>query len=507
MAEADRDQPAKGAIGKNLSALVLAQFATAAISIVVLILAPRKLGDAQFGELTVALTYLMFFDLVALLGTNVFLVKTIARDPSRVGSYVFNTLVMKLCLSTVLAVLAISLSYVLGYSTQVRAIIAVGCIGMIVVTLNDALTAGLQGLERMARPAAWGVVQQYVTTGFGILVLLTGRGLILYAITLSCFGFISLVPNIRYLWPELSGHLRIDLSLWKTVTLGGLPFATWAAVSLIYGSIDILMLEAMTNDATVGWYGVAWAWVGFPAFFSSIVVTVFLPSLSHRGTSDSPEFALLANKALRLVMFVGAPAAAGIALVARPMLDLFYPPDYQHAVPLLRILALHIPFVAMDMILGIALVARDRQKQWLVVGCVAAVFNPLINLGLIPLTTNVFSNGAIGAAVATVATEGFMMAWAIRLRPQGVLDRSTGRYLARCLLAAALILPVGLLIGDRHLVAQVAMGVLTYGVASLALRTTSVGEVRYGIRRVRAVVASRGHDVSASSLSSEQVAA
>jgi O-antigen/teichoic acid export membrane protein len=498
----------KASIGKNLSALVLAQFATAAISIVVLVLAPRRLGDAQFGELTVGLTFLMFFDLVALLGTSVFLVKSIARDPSRVGPYVFNALIMKLCLGGVLAVLAITLSHVIGYSGQIRAVIAIGCVGMITLALNDTVTAGLQGLEQMARPAAWGVLQQYVTSGLGILVLITNRGLVLYAISLSCFGFVSLLPNLRYLWPELRHHLRIEPALWRTVFLGGLPFASWAAVSLFYGYVDILMLQAMTNDATVGWYGVAWAWVGFPAFFSSLVVTVFLPSLSAKGTAESADFSELANKALRLVMFVGAPAAAGIALVARPTLTLLYPPDFLNAVPLLRILALHIPFVAMDMILGIALVARDRQKQWLVVGCIAAVFNPVINLGLIPLTSRAFDNGAIGAAIATVATEGLMMAGAIYLRPKGVLDRTTSSFLGRCLLAAACILPVGVLFRDTPLAVQVVIGVLTYGVASLALRTTTAGQVREGIQKFRALIASRGRttaSVTESGIGSENV--
>ena len=279
----------KASIGKNLSALMVAQIATAAISIVVLVLAPRRLGDVQFGELTVALTFLMFFDLVALLGTNIFLVKSIARDPSRVGPYVFNTLVMKVCLGGVLAVLAITLSNVIGYNGQIRAIIAIGCVGMITLALNDTLTAGLQGLERMARPAAWGVLQQYITSGLGILVLLTGRGLVLYAVTLSCFGIVSLVPNLRYLWPEIRDHLRIEPSVWRTVFLGGLPFASWAAISLFYGYVDILMLQAMTDDATVGWYGVAWAWVGFPGLLLGARRRGLPPSLSAEGTAAVAE--------------------------------------------------------------------------------------------------------------------------------------------------------------------------------------------------------------------------
>jgi O-antigen/teichoic acid export membrane protein len=163
------------------------------------------------------------------------------------------------------------------------------------------------------------------------------------------------------------------------------------------------------------------------------------------------------------VIFVGAPAAAGIALVAPTMLGLLYPPDFEHAVAPLRILALHIPFVAMDMILGIALVARDRQKQWLAVGCIAAVFNPIVNLAAIPFSERVFSNGAIGAATVTVATEGLMMAGAIILRPKGVLDRPTGGFLGRCLLAAACILPLGLLLQGAPLILQIAIGVITCG--------------------------------------------
>jgi O-antigen/teichoic acid export membrane protein len=481
----------KGTIGKNLGALLVAQFATAAISIVVLILAPRRLGDEQFGELTVATTYLTFFTLLALAGSNIFLVKSIARDPSTVGSYVVNTFAMKVCLGAVLTVVAVGLAQLLGYSDRLCVLITIGCVGMVTVALNDAITAGLQGLERMARPAMWSIAQQYVTSGLGILVLLTNRGLILYAITLSCFGLVSLIPNMMYLWPELRGNLSIRFPVWKTVFVGGLPFATWAAVSLIYGSIDILMLEKMTNDATVGWYGVAWAWVGFPAFFSAHVVTVFLPSLSSRGTGDSPDFASLANRALRLVIFVGAPAAAGIALVAQPMLAFLYPPAFQNAVAPLRILALHIPFVAMDMILGIALVARDRHKQWLAVGCIAALFNPLINLGLIPLTVSHFSNGAIGAAIATVATEALMMAGAIRLRPRGVLDRPTAGFLGRCLVAAVCIVPAGAIFHDKGLPIQVVIGVLTYGVASLLLKTTSVGQVASVIDKGRQIVMTR----------------
>jgi len=53
--------------------------------------------------------------------------------------------------------------------------------------------------------------------------------------------------------------------------------------------------------------------------------------------------------------------------------------------------------------------ASDRQRQWIVVGIIAAVFNPLLNLIAIPLTAHAYGNGATGAAMITVATEFLML--------------------------------------------------------------------------------------------------
>jgi O-antigen/teichoic acid export membrane protein len=337
-------------------------------------------------------------------------------------------------------------------------------------------------MERMARPAMWGVVQQYICSGLGIAVLVLGKGLTWYAVTLSCCGFISLIPNLVQLWPELRGHLEIKLRLWKTIAIGGLPFLSAAAIVLVYGSIDILILQAMTDSATVGWYGVAYQWVSLPAFFGVIVVTAFMPQMSRHAEHNPESFPGLANRAIRLVTFAGAPMAAGIALVAAPVLSLLYSADFQHAVPLVQILALHIPLVGIDMVLGSALIAADRQRQWVLVGAAAALLNPALNYVLIPATVHAFSNGAIGAAIATVATEVFVMTGATVLRPSGVLDRPTVSFAVRSGLAALAMVPIVLVLRNAPLAAQIIAGVITYGVACLVLRTVTVDDIRRGAR-------------------------
>ena len=94
------------------------------------------------------------------------------------------------------------------------------------------------------------------------------------------------------------------------------------------------------------------------------------------------------------------------------------------------------------MILGTVLIAASRQRAWTIVGILAGVFNPLVNLWAIPFTQRVFGNAAIGAAVVTVATELVMFIGALYLRPKGVFTRWDIWYVGRCLIAAGVMAPV-----------------------------------------------------------------
>ncbi len=458
--------------------LFLSQMATWAISVIMLVMVPRSLGDADFGRTEFAFAFVGYFGLMAGLGTNTFIVKTTARDPSRLGFHVFNALLMKVLLVALLSAAAVGLAQALRFPGETIVIIAVACIGMACSTLNDTLGAGLQGEQRMGRPAAWVVVREYVSSGAALAVLAAHKGVLAYALALCCSNVIPVVPNAVQLWPRLREGIHVDLRLWKTLVLGGLPFLLWSGVLLIYGSIDIPMLAAMAGNATVGWYILAYKWVGLPTFVASIVVTAALPSLSAHGVEISPAFITMANRALRLVLFVGAPIATGIALVADDVLAvLHYHSGFSHAVPLMRILALHIPVVGMDMVLGTVLIASDRQKQWVIVGCLAAILNPLLNLIAIPMSIRIFGNGAIGASVITIATELFMMVGAIYLRPRGILDRATLGFLFRCVAASLPMIPGVLLCGGLWLPVKIAVGVAIYSLTSLVLRTASLRDV------------------------------
>ena len=466
------------AIKRNLGWLLLTQTAMWGVSVVLLLIAPRKLGDNAFGQLSFAMVYVSFFELVALFGTGTYLTKVIARDTSSVGRYVFNTLVLKMCLAIALIVLALGLGAVVGFSHEMMLLVATYCLGMFFNALNNALIGGLQGLQQMRRPALWDLARAYVGGALGLVVLFNHGSLVLYGLVFNLACVIPLVANAQALWPALRQNRRVEFSLWRAILAGGVPFFIWSALLVVYGTIDIPLLEAFSGSEEVGWYTLAYRWVSMPVFFAASVATAFFPALSAQNVHIPEVFARTANRALHLVVLVATPAAIGIALLAEPFLQMIYGPEFNQAIPLMRILALHIPIVGMDIVLGTVVVAADRQRQWVIVGAVAAVFNPLLNLMAIPVTAHMFGNGAIGAAIVTVLTELILMVGAVRLRPAGVLDPPTARLLVRIVAASLAMVPVVLVLHDLPFGVLVAVGMATYGLASLVLHTISLRELR-----------------------------
>jgi O-antigen/teichoic acid export membrane protein len=71
----------------------------------------------------------------------------------------------------------------------------------------------------------------------------------------------------------------------------------------------------------------------------------------------------------------------------------------------MAVLGLCIPPMYLNIMLSQVLISMNRQAAWTWVMAGTTVINPLFNLALIPLTQNVWHNGAIGASISLLLTE------------------------------------------------------------------------------------------------------
>jgi O-antigen/teichoic acid export membrane protein len=75
-----------------------------------------------------------------------------------------------------------------------------------------------------------------------------------------------------------------------------------------------------------------------------------------------------------------------------------------------------------DWIIGTTLLAFDKQRQWSLIALLACCVNIALNYFLIPYTQHHQMNGGIGAAIATIMTEYFVLISALFLLPKGFFN-------------------------------------------------------------------------------------
>ncbi|HEX8967489.1 MAG TPA: polysaccharide biosynthesis C-terminal domain-containing protein, partial [Chloroflexota bacterium] len=283
----------------------------------------------------------------------------------------------------------------------------------------------------------------------------------------------------------------LDRSFWLEcgeIVRSGFPFLSWQITLAVYGGIDRLLLGAMVPVDEVGWYAAAYRIIGMTVFLPTLVVNPLFPALSR--SLDEPETLrrTIAQTMRVLLVVMGGLASASIAVAPGIPRLLGWPADFEGAVPLMFVLALHLPVVAVDMVLGVVLMAIHREQRLVFVGLGAVVFNVAANLVCIPLFQQAAGNGAMGSAVVTVLTELFMCAGAVVLIPKHLLDVSVIWVAGRLVLAglagiiagftALSILGTGLLFLPLALAGAGFAAVLAFAAVAVVLRAVVAADVR-----------------------------
>lgn len=460
----------------------LAQPLTWASSTALAVLLPHFLGDANLGKFGFAVGLTLLAGLFANLGISALLTKEVARAPGRAGQLAVNALVMRLPLSLLSAGLAIAMVTLHRRDSVTQVAVVVLSAGILVDATRAVVQGTLQGLHRMTTLATFPPLAGFVYAVIAGLTLARGGGVVAVAAAYVAGQAAGLTINVLALWRALPTAPRPSWQVCRFLLVGGLPFFVWQAALVVYGQIDSVLLSYLTRDAVVGWYVAAYRVVTVPIFVPTVVMTVVFPALSAAAW-DPGRFARIARRAVEVVLLVTLPMALGIMLLPDRIIQvLHWSASFQHSVLPIVLLAPSFPLVAVDMIIGTALNARDRQRQWALTAVAAAILNPAMNLLAIPYTQHAFGNGAIGAAAVTTLTELFMMSVGLRLLPRGVLDRSLAAWALRCGSAGLVMVGAVLVFRSAFILVPVLVGGAVYLAVSVALGTLSLSDIRSAVR-------------------------
>ncbi len=435
-------------------------------------LVPRYLGDERLGQLTLALVIAGFASTVTVMGIPEYLVRRVAGRPERTISDGGAALLLTLGVTFVVATLLAMLLPLVGILRDDTLLLRLALFGLLITNGQAVMVALLRGQERHARFAWMNAGMVFASTCASVAVLIVWRNVELYV----AVGILTSAILLVICWHTSGFRLRREAfspHLWWEMSREGLPFLTKDVAMRIRGESDKIILVILATTTALGWYAAATRIIAIPVFIPTLIATPLLPVLS-RHASNHHVFERTLRRGVTCVTLVTVPVCAMIFATAPAIPSILrWPEEFQRAVPLIMLLVLQQPLIAINMVLGTGLIAAKAERKLMGIVMIAATLSPLLNLALIPLLEQWTGNGAIGASIVTILVEVVMLGGTIYLLGRSVVDRPTMITVGRIVLAGALLDGTVLLLAPISLVLAVGSGCLAFGAATMLLRILS----------------------------------
>ncbi len=181
------------------------------------------------------------------------------------------------------------------------------------------------------------------------------------------------------------------------------PLGAAVAFNFLYDKIDILLISGMLGFAESAIYSIAYGIFKAASLSYTFFLTPALTKISYLGRRLSAVRLYLAKYTF-IIFIICICSFAAIFLASDFLVELLYGVKYSESSSLLKVLSIATLGMGLNNLYGVALNGLGLYKENLYVTLFGLVINILINIMLIP------SMGIMGAVIATVATEYFVLA-------------------------------------------------------------------------------------------------
>ncbi|MBI5021921.1 MAG: flippase [Ignavibacteriales bacterium] len=468
-------------VTKNAAVLMGSQAITWTMSFVLMLFLPRYLGSANYGYLYLANSIIGIFIVFIDFGGRYSIAKEISRSPDLAASIVVNGMGIRFIFWIISVVVLVIFIMIAGYPQIVNMLLLLFILNMLWEGMRKVLWSYFQGTEQMRYPSLGSISEQIFITFFTVSLLLSGAGVFVIGIVYTLGTFINFFIHAKYARKLITPLPAYQYNESVKLIKKGIPYFLWSIFGIIYYRVDAIMLSFLTPASVVGWYGAAYRFFDVLMFIPSIFSIAVFPVLSRLWKSKD-TLAVTTIKSIDFIVIAGIPVTIGLYYFAKNITQLFYGLEgYAPSVLILQIFSIGILLVYIDMILGTAILASDKQRQWSIVALFAVIINVALNYLIIPYTQNVYHNGGIGSAIATIITEFFVMVCALLLIPKNTFENSKISITLKAV-SSGIIMAISIKLMQLILLPWILQGILAsiiYIASLLLLKTLEPDELEF----------------------------
>lgn len=387
-------------IFKNMSWLLISQIIASICGFIWTILIARYLGVTEYGVLGFAISFTVILSMPLDFGISTHIVRHIATDNDSASKYLGNAIPLKSIFAAFTLVLSLIILILMKYDELTITVTLLFTIETILKSMMGLINGTFMAFENGKYQGITNTIMNVLLFIFILISIFTDLGI--YGISISYV--ISNLIALSYAYVKLNNNLakpkfEIDKNFCKMITLASIPFAITGVFYTIYYSIDVVMITNMVGNYATGIYNASYKLISVLTLFYSVYSAVIYPVMSKLFKNDEKLLIMSFEKSIKYLMMIMIPLAVATVFYSTDIIQLIYGHEYDAANTVLSILIWTVCLIFVNGSCTTLLNASYHEKSVTTIYVIAAIFNVVLNLYMIP------HYSYDGAAISTVLSD------------------------------------------------------------------------------------------------------
>ncbi|MBO8175162.1 MAG: flippase [Thermococcus sp.] len=385
---------------KNASWLFSAEIISRLLAYGVIILLSRTLGPEGLGQYSFIFSFVALTSIFSDLGVSYYVMREIARNKERKNELFPYALGFKITLAVINFGIIIFLALQLNKSNIIKSLIIIVALENILLQVSYFFTRIMFAHEVTKYEGIAKVIERVWAFFVGSAVLYVKRELALFILAILA-GYL-LRDSLRIYWgSKFFEKIRVEFKpvVWVNLLKHSYPFWLISLFTMIYYRTDVVMLGLFRPDYDVGIYRAAYTLIQVALFIPNIVVATTMPSMARLWEENKKTLNILFKKSFQILLAIGLLGVIGYYIFANFAITIVFGAGFTKSVGVLRVLAVAVPFMFLNSLLGSFLNATGKELSFTKITAFTALLNVVLNYFLIQ------SYSYYGAAIATVVSQ------------------------------------------------------------------------------------------------------
>ena len=458
---------------KNTLLLIGFEVANPLLSLLLIGVMSRRLGPEGLGAYNLLLTFFFVAHSFTSLGLNSLITREVSRKTEATGGYLCTSAALGLMMSMISAAGLIVTVHLAHYSEEIEKgslFIGLSLLPSIVILYSESIFIAYEKVQYIVYLALLENAARVVT---GLWLLRNGFGVVALIGSFALFRYVALAFNLSIFHRQI-GHLafRFDEEVARYLLRNVPVFGTIFIAASLYSRADVFLLSKLTTLAAVGYYTAAYRLFAISQVVPKSLNTSIYPIFAKRFVESPRSFQKANSVAIRYLMVVIVPVAAGVCALAEPVVRALFGAEFGPAVSVLRIVIWTLVPYGIVRVCASGLFASDRQLIDLKVNLMALASNLILNIVLIP------RYGGVGCAWATLLSMLLFLAFQVLFLGSEIVSVLREAEVHRALVAAAAMWGWLWLSSSLGIGVRVVGGGVVYVAFLFLLRVVRLGELR-----------------------------